>query len=100
MSKYEILKNVVNEIETIINKLKNKKMSKQEIENYFWNNKKDIMDNYPFLVTNMIETDNRDMLNYMLENIRLMDNGIKTQNEADVDIGQKIVDDYVKPNLK
>ena len=75
-------------------------MSDTEMENYFFDNHSDIMDNYPFLVSTLIKNENREMLDFMLENLRLMDNGTKSAHEADVDIGQKIVDDIIKPGMK
>lgn len=100
MSKYETIKQKIVEIEKIIKNLKSKKMSDTEMENYFFDNHSDIMDNYPFLVSTLIKNENREMLDFMLENLRLMDNGTKSAHEADVDIGQKIVDDIIKPGMK
>jgi hypothetical protein len=100
MSNYEKVKNTISEIENILKSLNTKKMSNNEIENYFFDKHTDIMDTYPFLVTTLINNTDRKMLDYMLENLRLMESGTKSSHEADVDIGQKIVDDYVKPELK
>lgn len=100
MSKYETIKQKIVEIKKIIKNLKSKKMSDTEMENYFFDNHSDIMDNYPFLVSTLIKNENREMLDFMLENLRLMDNGTKSAHEADVDIGQKIVDDIIKPGMK
>lgn len=97
MSKYETLKGKISEIEVIIKDLKKQNMSNTDMEDYFFNNHKDIMENYPFLVSTLIQNENRVMLDFMLENIRLMENGTKSAHEADVDIGQKIVDDIIKP---
>lgn len=99
MSNYEKVKGTITKIENILKTL-DKKMSDNEIENYFFDKHSEIMDNYPFLVTTLIRNNDRQMLDYMLENLRLMESGAKSSHEADVDIGQKIVDDYVKPDLK
>ena len=100
MSNYEKVKATIAEIETILKTIDTKKMSDLEIENYFFDKHSNIMDNYPFLVTTLIRNTDRKMLDYMLENLRLMEAGAKSSHEADVDIGQKIVDDYIKPDLK
>jgi tRNA/tmRNA/rRNA uracil-C5-methylase (TrmA/RlmC/RlmD family) len=104
MSKYENVKSTITEIENILKNLEKKNMSTTEIEDYFFKHHKDIIENYPFLVmtlsNNENKSENKKMLDYMLENLRLMENGTKSSYEAELEVGQKIVDDYVKPNLK
>ena len=71
-------------------------MSNDELEDYFFKNHSEIMNNYPFLVATLIANKDREMLNYMLENLKQIEMGVKSSHEADVDIGQEIVDKYVK----
>ena len=100
MSNYEKVKSTITKIENILKTLDTKNMSDNDLENYFFDNHSEIMENYPFLVTTLIRNTDKKMLDYMLENLRLIESGAKSSHEADVDIGQKIVDNYVKPDLK
>ena len=101
MSKVENLKIIIKEIDNIILNLKKKKITdKKLIEDHFWDKHEDLMNTYPFLVCQIIEGADRSMLNYMLQTIEEIDKGKIDQADADVEIGQKIVDDYIKPQLK
>lgn len=101
MSKVENIKNVIKQIDEILVELKNKKITKEnDIENYFWDNHSDIMNVYPFLVVQMASGADRKMLDHMIKTLTDIEEGKVEQEQADVDIGQKIVDDYIKPNLK
>jgi hypothetical protein len=100
MSKVENIKNIITKIDTIVLELKNKKVTdSNEMENYFWDNHSDIMNSYPFLVTQIINSADRKMLDYMIQTLSKIENGNQEQADADVEIGQKIVDDYIKPQL-
>ena len=102
MSKAENLKKIIEKIDSIILNLKKKKKitDKKLIEDHFWEKHEDLMNDYPFLVCQIIEGADRSMLDYMLRTIDEIDKGKIDQSEADVEIGQKIVDDYIKPQLK
>jgi hypothetical protein len=101
MKKSDKIKKVIDQIDSIINELKQKKITKEiEMEDYFWDNHSDIMNEYPFLVCQLISGADRNMLKYMLYTLDRIETGKQEQNDADVEIGQKIVDDYIKPNLK
>jgi len=100
MSKVENIKKIISKIDTIVLELKKKKITDpNELENYFWDNHSDIMNDYPFLVTQIINAADRKMLDYMIQTLTKIENGNQEQNDADVEIGQKIVDDYIKPQL-
>ena len=58
------------------------------------------MNEYPFLVCQIIAGADRKMLDYMLSTLDRIESGEQEKDDADVEIGQKIVDDYIKPNLK
>ena len=100
MKKSDKIKIVITKIDEVILKLKNKKMTNEEMENFFWDNHSDIMNEYPFLVCQIISGADRRMLDYMLNTLDRIESGEQEKNDADVEIGQKIVDDYIKPNLK
>ena len=100
MSKVENIKKLILEIDSIVLKLKTKKISDpNEMENFFWENHSNIMNTYPFLVTQIINSQDRKMLDYMIQTLTKIETGNQEQNDADVEIGQKIVDDYIKPQL-
>lgn len=101
MSKVDELKKIIKKIDKIVLELKNKKITDENVmENFFWDNHSDIMNSYPFLVCQIISGADRNMLDYMIKTLTQIENGNKDQSDADVEIGQKIVDDYIKPNLK
>lgn len=98
MSNYEKVKNTITQIENILKKIKSQNMTQKQLEDYFFDNHSDIMNNYPFLVSILVKQskEDRKTLDYMLENLKLIESGVKNEHEADVDIGQKIVDTYTK----
>lgn len=101
MKKSDKIKKIIDQIDSIIKELKQKKITKEiEMEDYFWDNHSDIMNEYPFLVCQLIAGADRSMLKYMLHTLDRIETGEQEKNDADVEIGQKIVDDYIKPNLK
>lgn len=98
MSKLKDIKQTINKIDNIL--LKIPKLSELEKENYFWDNHPDIMNNYPFLVTQIISSNDRTMLNFMLSKLEEIEKGEIEKEAADVDVGQEIVDKLIKPQLK
>lgn len=101
MPKSDEIKEIITKIDNIVLKLKKKNITdEKQMEDYFWDNHSDIMDMYPFLVCQIISGADRKMLDYMLNTLDRVESGEQEKNEADVEIGQKIVDDYIKPNLK
>lgn len=100
MSKAEKIKKTIKKIDSIISELNKKGITdKDDLENYFWKKESEIMNTYPFLVCQIISGADRNMLDYMINTIEQIESGNKEQSNADVEIGQKIVDDYIKPQL-
>ena len=58
------------------------------------------MKNHPFLVTQLCSGEDKKMLHFMLQKLEQMEKGNVKKNTADEQVGQKIVDTFVKPNLK
>lgn len=98
MSKLKDIKQTINKIDNIL--LKIPKLSDKEKEDYFWDHHPDIMNSYPFLVTQIISSSDRSMLNFMLSKLEEMEKGEIEKEAADVDVGQEIVDKLIKPQLK
>lgn len=93
------IKETIKTIENIISeKLQSKKV--KEKEDYFWENHYDLMEKHPFLVTQLCSGEDKTMLNFMLQKLEQMEKGNVEKNTADEQVGQKIVDTFVKPNLK
>lgn len=92
----------VNELRTIINRIKNiniKIYSKtlEEKEDYFFKNHSDIMNKYPFLVSQVCSGQDLDKLEYMLNSLEQVEKGNTSQNEMDKIVGERLADEYVKP---
>jgi hypothetical protein len=91
------LKNNIKTIEKIIVTLNKKQIfDLQEREEYFFKNHPDIMERYPFLVSHLCNGGDKEMLNFMLENVVAIDKGVKTSDEADLLVGKKLVNSYVE----
>jgi hypothetical protein len=91
----------VKELRSIINRIKNiniKNYSKtlEEKEDYFFKNHSDIMNNYPFLVSQVCSGNDLDKLEYMLNNLEQIEKGNSSKNEVDKVIGERLADEYVK----
>ena len=100
MSKVEKLKEIIVEIKNIIKILENKNINVlKDREDYFWDNHYDIMNKYPFLVSQLCSGADNEMLNFMLTKIDEMDKTATNNKKMDEIVGQKIVDKFVKPNL-
>jgi hypothetical protein len=94
-------KELKKQISTIQNIIKNIQMKgiteEKKMENYFWDNHPDIMDKYPFLVTHLCSGENIEMLEVMLKQLEIVEKGIMTEAEANLEIGKKLGDKYL-PN--
>ena len=91
----------VKEMRSVIDRIKNinlKIFSKtlEEKEDYFFTNHSDIMDKYPFLVSQICSGNDLDKLEYMLSSLEQIENGNSSQNEMDKIVGERLADEYVK----
>ena len=92
----------VSELKTIINRIKNINLkilskSQEEKEDYFFKNHYDIMNKYPFLVSQICSGNDLDKLEYMISNLEQIEKGNYTKEEMDKIVGEKLADEYVKP---
>ncbi len=93
----------VNELKQIIIKIQNivKNMDRKGIvgqnarEDYFWNNHSNMMNRYPFLISQLCSSNDTTMLNKMLEQLSEIQNGEKTQSDADKDMGEILAKEYL-----
>ena len=91
------LRDVIKSVEKIINVLDKKKIFGQENrENYFFEHHNDIMGKYPFLISQLCSNENNDMLEIMLRHIEEIELGEKTKDEAELVIGDKLANSYIK----
>jgi len=98
MKKSEELKNKINVIKNIIKdiKVKHAITTQEEIENYFWTNHKNMMDSYPFLISQLASGKDNLMLNHMLDQIKLIEEGHSKDN-IEKQLGEKLAKEYIKP---
>lgn len=92
------LRKIINEIQQINSKL-NKKMSLKDREDYFFDNHNQLMNDYPFLVSQICSGSDLQMLETMLQQMEAMERGEKTKNQADTELGQKLSKEYVDPKI-
>ena len=91
------LRSTINNIKLIIVSIDKKQIFGQKNrENYFFENHPDIMDKYPFLVSQLVSGDNSNMLEIMLTQMEEIEKGRKSTYDAEVVIGQIITDQYIK----
>jgi hypothetical protein len=91
------LRNVISRIKNIVNILNSKMIfGSDNVEDYFYKNHPDIMNMYPFLVTQLSSGEDTSILDTMLEQLEKIENGEKTNNEAEVMIGKKLADTYIQ----
>ena len=91
------LRATIKRIETIIMKLDKLQIyGLEKREDYFFKNHTDIMNQYPFLVSQLCSTTDNSILEIMLSNLEEMERGQKTADAADVIIGEKLAESFIK----
>ena len=98
-AKVSDLHNRINTINSIISTLKQKNITKVvDMENYFFDNHTELMNTYPFLVSHLCSGGDMNMLNVMLVEIDKVNKGQISSADADLNIGHKLTNTYVKKN--
>lgn len=91
------LKQTILDIKDIIKELDDKQIYGQENrENYFFTFHMDIMNLYPFLVSQLISGNDSSMLDLMLSQLEQVEKGKCSNNEVDITIGEKLAEKYLK----
>jgi hypothetical protein len=91
------LKQTILQIKNIIKELDNKQIYGQENrENYFFTFHTDIMNLYPFLVSQIISGNDLTMLDLMLSQLEQVEKGKCSNDQVDITIGEKLADAYLK----
>src|SRR6056300_164194 len=88
------LKNIVNRIKKINLKIFSKTL--HEKEDYFFKNHPDLMDKYPFLVSQICSGEDLTKLQYMLDSLEQVEHGNSTREEMDKVVGERLAEEYVK----
>ena len=97
MSQVNKVKETINEIKNIIKVLESKNInSLSEREDYFWKNHPDIMNNSPFLVSQLCSGEDNSMLDFMLKKLEEKEKSNKSDKTIDMEVGQEIVDKFIK----
>jgi len=96
----EMIKMQVEEIETYIKKHR-RKMKKDDFEKAIKNDFLDFNLKYPALFEKILDgTLEKNQFNFMLNMMSKVQNNELSDHAASVQVGQVLVDKYVKPNLK
>jgi hypothetical protein len=90
------LKNVVERIKNINMKIFSKTLEEKE-DYFFKNHYDDLMKDYPFLVSQICSGFELDKLEYMLNSLEQVEKGNSSKDEMDKIVGERLVDEYVKP---
>lgn len=89
------IKSSINTIKTIIKNIELKGInSPSDKENYFWENYPDMMNRFPFLVTQLCSNTDSKMLDIMVAQLEQIEKGMST-DEADKQIGEKLASAYL-----
>ena len=95
------LREIISEIKVIILDLDKRQIfGIEKRENYFFKNHPDIMNQYPFLVSQLCSGTDTSMLDIMLRHIEEMETGEKTEKEVDIIVGEKLAESFLnlEPN--
>ena len=90
------LRTTVSKIKVIIKELDCKQIfGSEKREDYFYKYHSDIMNMYPFLVTQLSSGEDTHLLDTMLEQLEQIEKGKKTNEEAEILIGKELADNYM-----
>lgn len=93
------LREIICQIKVIIMDLNKQKIYElDKRENYFFTHFPDIMNQYPFLVSQLCSGTDTSMLDTMLSHIEQMETGKKTENEVDVIVGEELASAFLTLN--
>lgn len=89
------IKSSINNIKIIIKNIETKGISRPaDKENYFWENYPEMMNRFPFLVSQLCSNNDNKMLDVMVAQLEQIEKG-KTLDDADKEIGEKLADSYL-----
>ena len=87
------LKDIINKIKTIVTQLnKDGVINLAEKEEYFFKHHSVLMNQYPFLISQLCSGEDNTMLDTMLKEIDMM----KSNKVKDINIGEKLANNYLK----
>lgn len=91
------LRVIIANIRTIIAELDRKQIfGLERRENYFFKFHPNLMNEYPFLVSQLCSGNDNSMLDIMLRHREEVEIGEKTEKEVDLIVGEKISDTFMK----
>ncbi len=89
------IKKSINTIKIIIKNIESKGIiNPSSKEDYFWENHPDMMNRFPFLVSQLCSNNDNKMLDTMLLQLEAIEKGMSI-DEADKQIGEKLADNYL-----
>ena len=91
------LKNTITNIKKIIVTLDKKQIFDQtKREDYFFDNHPEIMNKYAMLVSQLCSGTDNGMLDIMLGHLQTIEDGVVTQHDAEIKLGEQVADKYLK----
>lgn len=93
--KLDDIKKTIDRIKNINNKILSKSL--EEKEDYFFKNYPDIMNKYPFLVSQICSGKDLETLDYMLNSLEQIEKGNISKDNMDKIVGERLAEEYVKP---
>ena len=95
------IKENINKMKELINGMKlsgNNNILEHELE--IMNKYPEFYESYPFLVKKICKCDDMDMLNKMFENLEKIESGESTLENVELNLGNKLANQYLYPNNK
>ena len=93
------IKKKIEETKLIIKNLREESKTNVEIEAHFFNNDEDFYRRYPYLIKMLIKNDNPEMLNKMIENMQLIEDGKQTMASTVLKLGNELAVEYNLPKI-
>ncbi len=89
------IKSSINTIKTIIKNIELKGINNpSDKENYFWENHPDMMNRFPFLVSQLCSNSDNNMLDVMVAQLEQIEKGMSA-DDADKKIGEKLAASFL-----
>ena len=94
------IKTKIDQTKNLIKELRDESKTNVEIEAHFFNNDEDFYRKYPFLIKMLIKNENPEMLNKMIDNMQLIEEGKQTMASTELKLGAELAEKYnlPKPN--
>lgn len=100
MSKVTEIKNVIEQINKILEEIKEYELTNDEKMDYFFDNHEELTNKYPFLIKQFIDGNDLSMLNVMLRTLEEKEKYNLDNNTVDKQMGEILASQYLKQDKK